>query len=121
MVDDRELGVVRWVHNKIAEQGGHSIYGGRLWLLRILDGMNSRQGRGESPEHGYRGASGVRTQRGKWDVHCDLLRHGNTLKYVAQLRGAANSGDGISADRVASGAVNSLVIRLSQHKSPRRA
>jgi hypothetical protein len=38
MVNDLRRGVVLWAHNKKAEQGGHPIYRGRLWLLRILDG-----------------------------------------------------------------------------------
>jgi hypothetical protein len=42
MVDDRKEGVVRWVCNEIVEQAGPSIYSDRLWLLRILDGINSR-------------------------------------------------------------------------------
>jgi hypothetical protein len=29
---------VLWACNKGAEQGGHSIYSGHLWVLRILDG-----------------------------------------------------------------------------------
>jgi hypothetical protein len=37
MMDNRERGVVCWVHNEISEQGEHSIYRSRLWLLRILD------------------------------------------------------------------------------------
>jgi hypothetical protein len=38
MVDDLRQGVVLWARNKKAKQGGHSIYRGRLRLLRILDG-----------------------------------------------------------------------------------
>jgi hypothetical protein len=45
-------------------------------------------------------------------MHNDILRRDNDLKYVARLQGVANSGDGTSADRVASGIVNSLAIKL---------
>jgi hypothetical protein len=55
--------------------------------------------------------SGVRTLGGKWVVHCDLSQRDHNHKYVALLQGAANSGDGSSADRATSGAVNSSTIR----------
>jgi hypothetical protein len=37
MVDDLRRGVALWARDKKAEQGGHSIYRGRLLLLQILD------------------------------------------------------------------------------------
>jgi hypothetical protein len=41
MVDDREGGGVCWVRNKIAEQGGPSIYSDQPRWLQILDRMIS--------------------------------------------------------------------------------
>jgi hypothetical protein len=45
-------------------------------------------------------------------TYSDLPRRGNSSKYVARLRRAANSGEDTSVNRVASGTVNSPVIRL---------
>jgi hypothetical protein len=66
---------------------------------------------GESLEYNYSGTRLGKDSGGKLVVHCDILWCGNNLKYVARLQGAANSGDGTSVDRTASGAV-SPAIRL---------
>jgi hypothetical protein len=46
MVDDLRRGVVLWLRNKKTEQGGNSIYRGRLRLLQILDGHELTAGMG---------------------------------------------------------------------------
>jgi hypothetical protein len=73
--------------------------------------MSLRSEGGESPEHHYRGARQGKDPGGKRGVHCDILRHDNERKHMARLQRVANSGENTSADRAASGAVNSPVIR----------
>jgi hypothetical protein len=81
-------------------------------VLRIWARLSLRRREGESLEYGYRCTKWGKDASGKWVVHCDLSQRDHDLKYVARLQGAANSGDGTSADRAASGAVNSPAIRL---------
>jgi hypothetical protein len=59
-----------------------------------------------------RGARWGKDSGGKWAIHCNVLRHDNDCKHVARLQRVVNFGEGTSADRSASGAVNSPAIRL---------